>query len=352
MIHRETLIKNLETVLPALSDKPLSPVLSHFCFTGKKLYGYNGQIAIIVPCETEFTGAVPKALLAMLKTSGAKEIEIVETKGNIEVKAAAAKFKLATLPPEDFALPFMPKLPDELYEVDAAEFMSALRCCMRSINPNDTSRADFQGVTVIPEKKNELWLFSFNRESISHGIAKGKMANKERAIIPADWCAQALSIAEKADAIEIEIDDEKVLLEYDNVLLYGALVTPDVPLPFVKEVNSRIKLVEEYVEIEEIRPKLEAMLARAQIIAKNGIAKTRTAAEVRDGKLSFKTESEAGDAFDIVTGFEKHPNIKAAIDPGMILDGIKFDQLAITEGGVIMASADDRLVYIVSSADE
>ena len=113
MLSRTALIANLEVVEPALSDNAMIPVLSHFWFTGKRLLAYNGTIAISVPCETKFTGAVPKTLLAMLRTSGAKEIEITKAAFALEVKAAAAKWKLPTLPPDDFTFKMkaMPKEP-------------------------------------------------------------------------------------------------------------------------------------------------------------------------------------------------------------------------------------------------
>jgi hypothetical protein len=61
------LIRALETVEPALAINQLIPLLTHYWFTGKSLIGYNGSIALQVPFQTDFRGAVPGKVLELLK---------------------------------------------------------------------------------------------------------------------------------------------------------------------------------------------------------------------------------------------------------------------------------------------
>lgn len=345
MLSRTALIRNLERVEPALSDNPMIPVLSHFWFTGKSLLAYNGAIAISVPCETEFVGAVPKTLLAMLRTSGAKEIEITEKNGSLEVKAAAARWKLPTLPPDDFTFK-MKAFPNDPFEVDAPAFMSALRECMRSLG-KDTSRPDFAGVTVIPRKKS-LWLFSFDRVTVSHGAAKGKMFNEERAILPTAWCQQALSIAEKAEEIDLEINEDFALLRYDEIKLFAHLVQPESPMDFAGKIVPQIPEFDTGINFEEFREKFKAVLERAKIVTSGGIARTRTAIVIEDGKMHLTSKSEAGEAFDTCL-MEGHPNVEANVDPTRLLDGIEFDVVSVGAETVVFQKDGGRLVYLVSS---
>ena len=88
-------------VAPALSDKELIPVLTHFWFSGDKVMAFNDQIAIEVELKTNFTGAVPgRTLLEFLeKSESSKEVKfkltddtlLVET-GNRGTKSDPEKF--------------------------------------------------------------------------------------------------------------------------------------------------------------------------------------------------------------------------------------------------------------------
>lgn len=358
-LHRTALIHNLENVEPALSDNAMVPVLSHFWFTGKQLLAYNGTIAIAVPCETEFKGAVPRTMLKMLRTYGGSDIEVNSAKGTLEVKVGPGKFKLITLPPEDFEETFtMKAMPKDADEVDADEFIDALRCCLRSVS-SDTSRADYQGITVIPRGKGVLWFFSFDRVTISHAIVKGNIYSKDRVILSTEWCKQALALldANKSATFDLEINEDWSLLRVnvnkdEDVKLFGNNIQPDSPLPFEDVLASSAPKDLEFVKLEDQRVKLTAMLDRARIIASGGVAKVRTKFEVDRGKLFFDTESEIGSATDSVNAFDKHPDVKGSIDPGAVLEGIKhFDMVAMTETTFVMKTTDGRRMYLVSGTE-
>jgi DNA polymerase III sliding clamp (beta) subunit (PCNA family) len=359
-LSRLSLIENMNTVADALAASDTSgPVLTHFWFTGKRLLAYDNTIAISIPCETDFTGAVPRTLLDLLKTHKAQDVELKTKDSALHVKAGSSNFKLPVMPPEDFVftMPAMPKVA-ELPEIDLGEFIAGLRACSRSLG-SDVSRADFAGVTVI-QAKSDLLMFSFDRATVSYSVVpiKGKLGVK-RAIIPTAFCKQLLKLADDRkgdDELLLEINDEFALARVAGVTVFGRLVEPDSPMPFVQIMNETLKVVGD--EFFEVSDKLESILERAAIITSRGIAKTRMEVTILKGKARFFSKSEAGEAedFDLIKG---HPDIKAMLDPRRILDGLKsLDNLAIavTDEGtdaerttLIMTNADGNQYYFVGS---
>lgn len=346
MLSRQSLIENMATVEAALADNDLVPVMSHFWFTGRDLLAYNETIGISVPCETGFRGAVPHQLLDLLKSSKAKECEFVEDGASLLVKAGSSKFKIATLPPEDF-LWEMERLPKNLPEVDGAGFVRALGSVMRSAG-KDKGRPIYQGVTVIQDK-DDLLLYSTDRDTISYAWCKGKIDTK-LAILPLAFCKAVLTRCEKAQDLELEINNKFALLRCEDTSIYGLLVDDEGDGgDFVGLVDGMLGEVrkDEWVEIPE---KLDAMLDRAVIIMRGSKGKTRTKASVRDGKLRFFTEGDRGEVEDF-TLMEKHPDCEATIDPARVREGLDYEQMAITANAVIFKTP-GLGSYLISGTDD
>ena len=356
MLSRLALIENMETVADALASNDQIPVLQYFWFTGRRLMAFDKEVAISIPCETDFTGAVPRTLLDLLKTSKAKDIELQEKdNGLLLVKAGSSTFKLPTLPPDDFIFE-MPGMRKDTAPLEGADLIDALRNCARSLG-GDKSRADFQGVTFI-QMKGELMMFGFDRVTVSYSLIKidGKIDTK-RAIVPTAFCKQLLKIADgmkgEDPEIDLEINDRFALARIGDITVYGALIEPDDPTPFVRYLDETLDAAPDFFEVP--REKLEGILERASIIVSRGIAKTRTRVEVREGKnakASFSSKSDAGEAEDFCI-IEGHPEITALIDPRRVLDGIEFPQMRIVEVKdstvFVMCNEDQDRFYLVSS---
>lgn len=346
MLSRIALIENMSTVEAALADHNLVPVLSHFWFTGKTLLAYNEVIGISVPCETEFRGAVPSTLLTLLKSSKAKDVELIEDRNSLTVKAASSRFKLATLPPSDF-LWSMEHLPKNLPQVDGPGFVRALASVQRSLG-KDKERPEYQGVTVIQDK-GDLLLYTTDRDTISYAYCKGEIDTK-RAILPAQFCTAVLANAEKAQDIELEINNKFALLRCEDTSIYGLLVEDDDSGPdFVGMVDDMLGTVHKD-DWAEIPDKLDAMLERAAVIIRGSTGKARTKTSLRDGKLRFLTESDVGEVEDFCL-MEKHPDCEAAIDPSRVREGLEYERMAITDRAV-MFKTQGTGAYLVSGTDD
>lgn len=346
MLPRATLVERLATVSVALADHELVPVLKHFWFTGTHLLCYNETIGISVPCETDFRGAVPATLLDLLKTSKARDVELISERDNLTVKAGSSRFKLSTLPTSDFIWE-MERMPDKPLEVDGPAFVRALKNVQRSLG-NDKARPEYQGVTVILDK-SDLLLYTTDRDTLSYAHCEGDMFAK-RAILPAQWCKAVLAIAEKSDEVELEINDKFVLLKSEGTMLYGLLIEDDENGPdFVRLVDGMLNEVHKD-EWTEINDKLDAMLDRATVIMRGSKGKTRTKVDLYKGKLRFLTVGDNGEVEDSCI-VEKHPDCKAAIDPARVREGLEYEQMAITASAVMFKTPGVG-AYLVSGTDD
>lgn len=348
MTSRAALLSNLSTVEAAVSDSTAVPVLCQFWFTGKRLVAFNGIIGISVPCETKFKGGVPATLKKLLDTSAATDIELVENKDALQVKAAASNFKLAIMPLGDFDdyLSSAPPVPKEPYAVDMPEFISALQMAMRAVG-NEKVSAALMGVTFIQDKKN-LCLFGTDAKAVSYGRCQGKMAAK-RAIVPIEFCKQAASLFKNDNDAVLEITDSDCLLysHESGVKLWAATLVPDsTELDFFGDVLDKNE-----TDFYELPEKFAAAFQRAAIIGKSGVARTKTEISITDGgNVDLFTKSETGEVRDhfVLKGHKKR---EVSADAVLIAEGVDLEEVAITEYAVVFASEAGRLMYFVALLD-
>jgi hypothetical protein len=286
-----------------------------------------------------------------LKSSKAKnDLEFITDNADVlRVKMGAAKLTLAMMPPEDFIFE-MPKIKnDDKFPVDAGLFLEALDSCMHSLG-NDTSSADYTGVTLI-RGKDALSLFSTDRGTVSHGAVKlsGELGFDDRVILPTAFCQQLLRIAKGAKTLRMEINDEYVIAKHNNVTLYSLLKEPDrTPIDFrdIIKMNCAAAVRETMIPIPT---GLESILDRACIVTESAVDKTKTVITLKDGTIKFYSKSERGEVSDLLKYDTKHnhPPIVAHIDPKRMKDGYgRFDQMGFTKYCCVMTRG--KMVYLVS----
>lgn len=344
-MKRKELISIMQTVEPAIASTTFVPVLSHFWFTGKRVMAFNDHIAISMRCETEFVGAVPRTLLALLTTTPAEEIEMQVKERTLQIKAASSRFKLAIMGKEDFLFK-MPKMKsNEPIGVDASRFVQAMETCMYSVG-TDTSRADHLGVTMI-EEAGKLLLFATDQETISHAAVplKGSLGIK-RVILPADFCRQFLVLAKGAASIKLELAEDYVLFRDGPVMLYGRLVEPDNPLNFKGVLQQEISFADK--DMFDIPEKLQNVLARACIVSEGAIDKSRSEIRIDGNKVHFFTKSERGEVSDTILAEKALPAVHVRADPKRMADGYgRFNRMYVTDSAVVMKR--DDMIYMIAA---
>lgn len=358
-MDRAKLIEMLDDVAPALAANDIVPIMSHFWFTGKNLMAYNNNegICISLPLQTDFTGALPQTLLALLKSSAAKSVELLADGDAMIVKAASSKIKLAMLPAEDFNFkpPAMPK--DVKLPCDPGRFIAAIEACLFSVG-SDTSKADHMGVTVINDTSaKELLFFATDHETMCHTTLKYKADAKgqtdlafDRIILRKAFCQQLVRLCKGVtDELALYLCEDYAQVVFEGTRIFGANVEPDNnPMDFEKAFNALAPEASLKKSVA-IPDKFEKILDRACIITDASIEKSRTEIKISDGKAYFKSKSERGELAD-VSQLPDHPNVTVYVDPRRMKDGYgRFDKIIFTKLAATMTRG--AYHYLVAASE-
>jgi DNA polymerase III sliding clamp (beta) subunit (PCNA family) len=347
ILTRKDLIEALRTVKPALSSR--NEVLSGFCFTSKTVMACNGLIAISVPCETDFAGAVTRKLLDILNRGSKRHsVELAASAGELVWKEAELHFRLPLRPPEEFqALFTMPTMPNDVAKLTERESSDLLRCiagCMRSLGSNSYD-SDQLGVTVIPNGKG-VEMFATNARTLSKASLDIDLTCKRRVIIPAALCRQALAIGKRAKSLRLRIADDHALMVADDVTLLGGFLASEKPYDFEKVLNDHFprRLRKQTVPI----PKdLRSALERAFIVVGKRVASEFFA---EDGYLTITSQSETGEVRDQLEFEAPKGGVKAHFEPELLLAGTDdFDRMLITPTSCVMTNKRGDFYLVAAS---
>jgi DNA polymerase III sliding clamp (beta) subunit (PCNA family) len=345
---RKDLVDKLSLVQPALSANELIPILNHVWFTKTHMMTYNDQIAISVPCKTDFAGAAPgSVLIELMRNSKAKDVEFLPVDDELQIKAASSKFKLGLLPAKDFVFE-MPKPSNQVMKVNTKEFLECIATCLRSVSA-DTSVPDQLGVTLI-YKPHTLLLCSTNHATMSS--AKIKMPTpppfKDRVILSTPFCEQLLRIAGPSINTSIEIhEDYSLATTAKGVTLFGRLIEVPQPLDFVSLFNHHIP--KEYpTKRIPIPTKMRLILERAIIITDSATDQTTTAITVKEGRARFVSKSARGEVIDSMQVGETQHDTTISLNCKHVKAGMgSFDNMLVTEDCLIMSK--ENSFYLIAA---
>lgn len=360
-MDRKELVEKLKLVAPALSDKELIPVLTHFWFSGDTVMAFNDQIAIEVPCPTDFEGAVPgNVLLDMLNSSQSTEAKFTLTEDTLLVElgkanskgkfATRTKLELKVLPVEDF-IHTMPKVGKEDGIEGSDLFSPAIDSCMQSIS-NDTSIPDQLGLTIIPNGK-ELHLYATNNQTLSHARVKTDAKLAGRVILSKPFCEQLITLTDGVDFRLIIEDDHAMVITSDKVKLFGRLVNSEHPLDFSDLLSTHLS-TEKKKQLIAMPKSLRNVLQRALIITDTKMEETKSLITVQDGKMTVVSKSARGELRDTVLDkagdIQDHPDISVKLNPKLLKAGCdRYSNLLVTKTCAIMTK--DDMVYLVSASN-
>jgi hypothetical protein len=353
-MDRNNLVAGLKMVDPARSDK--LGIAKGFWFTGKRLLAYNAEIAISVPCKTEWQGSLQETLLPLLNSSQAPEVNFEPgADGIVLVKAGASKFKLNSNAIEDVTFR-MPKMPEDVsFAVkDIPEFLYALKVCTRSLG-NDVSETEFKGITFIAKGKT-LHMFGWERVTMTHAQVpiKGDMGF-ERVLIPTGVVNQLLRITDGATELQLSIDDKRLICKCGDVTFWGRIEDQERnPRDFLGQVAQIKEAATQLIRIDAHHfPRLSGMLERACIITQSALDVTKTKITWADNKCFFLSKSTRGIAEEAAAPAKdagKHPDVVVNVDPERMQRGLDLTRMLATPLAVLFANDDDTIHYFVSGS--
>jgi hypothetical protein len=312
---RSDLVNALEIADAARSSKTVTPLLTHFWFRDDVIVCFNDAIALSVPFKSNFVGAVPGAILTLLKTSHVKEMTIASNGESATFKAGDAKLKLQTMSLSDAdKILIFPKTKGEPIEFEnSKEFMRVLSYCMISVG-TDTSSPDTVGVTLIPDG-DYLRMYSTNDNTLSAGeVLVNCDLNFKRVILCAEFCKQLLKLGSERE-FDLWVSEDfslaKIYGEDEDdgtILLYGRLLESSNPIPFkaLLERHAPPEVVDQFIP----RPLISQAIDRALIIAGTGADEVRTRIDIRDGDIELLTQGKISQVEDYADIAKKHADVR------------------------------------------
>lgn len=351
-MDRKILIEALRNVDPARSVSNSNEVMKSFWFTGKRVMAFDGGIALAVPFESEFVGAVQATLFPLLASSSAPECEFEETEKGVTVKAGSSKFKLLTMDAEKFNFK-LPKRPDSpVAVVDVPKFLLALKACKRSLG-SETSESAFKGITMIPVDK-QLHMFAYDRQTLTHCTIKLKAAPSwERVVVLTRTVDQLIRISEGATEMELHIDNDILYANVGGVILWATLEDQDrVNRDFIDQSRDIKKVAKSTIDVadKKFAKKFPMMLERSVIISADAVESTKLKVTIESNKIRFYSKSTRGVVEDTIMppDGQKHHDVEIRVPPARLLQGLELGSLSFTDKAAILSNHDQSISYFVS----
>lgn len=348
-MKRELLLKQLETVSPALAAIDLIPIMTHFWFTGKRIGAFNDTVAIDVLTAVKLNCAVPGSLmLDLLRKTFSKEIELELEKERLYVHAGKSRIKLPVLPAETF-LEIWPKYEKHgtIIDVMPNRLARGLELCLLATS-TDTSLPEQTGVTFEVDGKH-LCLYATNKEVVVRAQLKwlGETPELKRATLPRVYCDYVRQMIVDHENVTLSIGKAHALCtskagdedgkEQDAVRAFGRLVNVTDPLNFKKIFadHAPTDLLDEAIEIPD---ELRAAIERAVIIS-DPVEKTGTVIEIVDGTMTLSTKSDLGSIVDSVTLKSKHPDAKLRVNARLVKPNIEqYQYMNVTDKSLVLSN--------------
>jgi DNA polymerase III sliding clamp (beta) subunit (PCNA family) len=341
IVSRKGLLAKLRFVKPALATNEVVP-FTHYLFDGKHLVAANDEIAISVPQLSDFKGAVPRRLETLLSTSRAAAVEIKNRDTDtMQVTLDESVFSLPIHPVQDFQFYMPSEWP--AHSVPAA-FLRAIEHCLLSISDHPTMPEQL-GITLIPTEDG-LWLFGTNEMAVSYTRLKPPFKQKQRVILPSNFCRTMLTLAKSAKTwrFDIYLDEGYALFAADDVLLFGRLIHTDNPLDFVDVVQRHVPKT--YASTAIPLPKeLRSLLKRSTIVAlalNDSFIWKPTTIDVKDGIGTFESQSYYIDGATITEHLRMpgHPDVQTGFKVSLLCKACttEAERILFTEHAVIMNS--------------
>jgi DNA polymerase III sliding clamp (beta) subunit (PCNA family) len=343
-MNRTDLIAALKSVEASLSTKDFIPVLACFCFDGDYVLAYDDVTALQAPCKIPFKGALRgKVLLPLLQASRAKEVEIEDSKNEVQLTAGRSRFKLPKLSSKEFIFTFPDT--DGAQEVPVSrEFLDALIRCRTSMN-YDPSEPWKMGCTLVFGE--EPTLYSTDNKTASKANFRDKNFNTDRKpmILPPRFVEHLLAITKSDPAKRIRLHKNWIEVRFESGLRLFSLSVKGVDVGeytdiFDRAVKDRKKSV--------IIPKgFERCLDRANVLTSLTPDPYATFS-VKDDRILMRTETDAGNANDSITFIGQLSFDPIKLTPALIQRGISYCSAMYFNDDYMMLSG-DFYVYLVST---
>lgn len=351
---RETLLKTVNLLRPALATQNYIPALMHIRFAENYATAYNDVTAIMVRCEAmEDDICLPGDLLirALQSFKGESLLMQAGKDSSIQLVSGRSKVKLPSLPAADF--PF--ELPDGKAAIIAFDnaILKGIERCLTGVGKDSTHPAQL-GVTLDTEDGVAV-LYSTDNYTISRyrTATKLKLPGDAPIILPTFFAEQLLSLGKvfSDEDIDLHVLPGVVIAKLGNKARLVTKTLVDVePLDFAAVLSRCVDLNEVERIVEVIPDAFEGAFERALLVMSSEVDKVTKVTAARDG-LRLHTSSALGDADDTLPfpAAQEMLDTPVNVDPAMVLRGSKgCAKLCFMTKGLLLTDADAKYLHLIS----
>ena len=351
-MEREELLKVLNLVKPALSDKDIIPIFCHFCFDGERVVAYNDVIGIEHPCDIDIKGAVRGSLfLSLLDRSSGSMADIKQKrKGEVELTVSVDKHKLPIISPDHFLFEFPDSKPIRKVRLNGS-YVTAIERCLLSINET-SSQAEQMGITLIVGE--DPVCFSTDAVSLTQFIIDASVKGKDiTVLLPLEFCKAFLSLAGEfgvveADDVFLLIGEDFAVVDFgDGCRIFTRLIGAE-PLDYLEVIDSNCGEVDDDDFIPLPSGFKEALDKSTLYFNSTVNAKCRFT--VAKNRLSISTTTDSyGEQNASLPLKQKHADISIALNPNLVYRAIDYSTCMVLLDRCLVLRDDISYQYMVAT---
>lgn len=352
--NRETLLKIINLVKPALATTAYIPALTHIRFDGKSATTFNDVTGIKVRAVIEeLEDVVPgELLLKALNSFSAETVSIKEVdEGTMLISSGRSKLKVPVLPLPSFPTPFAKEIKGEVIELDAAILKGIDRCLM-SVG-NDPTHPAQMGVTIDTDTEGKAILYSTDNFSISRysTSSKVKLVSDTPVILPTFFCQQMLSLAKAfpEEEIDLIVGPDCLVARFGKAAELFTKVLSDLePLDFARIIDRSIKVASLKKAAASLPPQWDSAFSRALLVLDGEVDKV-TEVTATDDRITLTTSSPLGSADDALSIEGMDLKAPVMVDPALIVRGSKnCSKVLITDKVTALCDDDAQFIHLIA----
>lgn len=351
--NRDTLLKLVTLLRPALSTQSFIPALQHIKFGDGHALAYDDVTAISCKFQLadEIGRCVPGDLLIRALSSFSAETLSASMVDDTTMllSSGRSKLKLPTLELDKF--PFKaPKGKPEVILLDN-EILDGIKRCLFSAGSDPTHPAQM-GVTLDCEDGKAV-LYSTDNVTLSRQQTKSKieLPGGSPIILPTFFCEQimALGRAYPEDDVDLEVFPGALRCRFGTKAWCLTKTIVDLePMDFAKAISRLVTVAKVKEHIAHIPDAFDAAWARALLVLGSEADKA-TQVSAGSGSIRLFSRSAMGEADDEMPFEGKLPPKDFYVDPTLVIRASKScGSIAFYERALLLATDDASFIHLVS----
>ena len=291
-INTEELSKALQNIIGVVEKKQTMPILSHILIENKAgrltltstdlEVQLSTEIKVTDEAEEFITTAPGRKLYEIIRSLQNEEVSLAISENDITIKSPRSKFKLQSLPPNEFPL-FESTKEEDSFVVDQSTIKTLFQKTHFAMAQQDV-RFYLNGLLMVTSP-NTLVTVGTDGHRLAKSVAKiGKAAlNEHSFIVPRKAIQEAQRIVEDKGEAKVSFTENQAMFKFNRVNLITKLI--DGSFPDYKRVIPEDTTINITIKAETLRPALQ----RVSILANEKFKGVRI--DIEDNKLTVSSEN-------------------------------------------------------------